>query len=395
MLVGIVGKPNVGKSTFFKALTLAEVEIAPYPFTTINKNEGIAFVRTECIEKELKVKCNPRYGYCINGKRFIPVKIIDVAGLVPGAHLGKGKGNKFLDDLREADVLIHVLDASGKSDEQGREVDNYDIVRDIKFLQEEIDMWMYSIIGKDWQQFVRKTQGFGSMTKELAKKLSGLKINENLIKKVINTLDLSERAIDWDDLQLLEFVREIRKLSKPIIIAANKIDRPESHKNIERLKQEFQDLIIIPCCAEAELALREAARDGLISYIPGDNEFKILEERKLNKQQKEALHFINENIIKKYNGTCIQQCLDTAVFNFLKQIVVYPVENEHHYSDKNGNVLPDAILMPQNSTALDLAYAIHTEIGKNFIAAIDAKTHKRLARDYILRNNDVIRVLTK
>lgn len=394
MLIGLVGKANTGKSTFFKALTLAEVAIAPYPFTTIEPNEGVAFVKTDCPETELKVKCKPRHGYCSNGKRFVPVKLIDVAGLVPGAHLGKGKGNQFLDDLREADVLIHILDASGRTDEQGRETENYDITKDIRFLQDEIDMWLYGIIGKDWQTFLKKAKEAEKISKELAVKLSGLKISESMIKQAIKNLNLSDRADNWNDLQLLEFVREIRKLSKPIIIAANKCDRIEAETNIQKLKQEFPGLLIISCSAESELALREAAKDGLIEYIPGSRDLKVSSER-LNEQQKKALQFIQKNVLEKYYGTGVQECLNKAVFEFLKYIVVYPVENEHHYTDKDNNILPDALLMPHESTALDLAFTVHTDIGNNFIAAIDARTHKRLGKDYTLKNRDVIRIMIK
>jgi ribosome-binding ATPase YchF (GTP1/OBG family) len=394
MLVGLVGKPNAGKSTFFKALTLAEVAIAPYPFTTIEPNEGVAFVKTDCVETELKVKCMPKHGYCIHGKRFVPVKLTDVAGLVPGAHLGKGKGNQFLDDLREADVLIHVLDASGKSDECGREVENYDVCKDVRFLQDEIDMWLYGIIGKDWQQFVRKAQQATKISKELALKLSGLKISENMIKQAMRNLNLNERAETWNDTDLLEFVRETRKLSKPIIIAANKCDKPEAEKNIKLLKEEFPELLVVPCSADSELALREATRDGLIEYVPGSNEFRIKSTR-LNERQKKALEFIKKNVFARFGSTGVQECLNKAVFEFLCYIVVYPVENEHHFADKDKNVLPDALLMPKNSTALDLAFAVHTDIGNKFIAAIDARTHKRLAKDYKLKEGDVIKILTK
>lgn len=394
MLIGLVGKPNSGKSTFFKSLTLAEAAIAPYPFTTIEPNEGVAFVKTDCPETQLKVKCTPRHGYCIRGRRFVPTKIIDVAGLVPGAHLGKGKGNQFLDDLREADVLIHILDASGRTDEQGRETENYDVCRDVKFLEDEIDMWLYGIIGKDWQSFLKKAKAAGKISKELAVKLSGLRISENMIKQAIKNLNLSERADEWSDEQLLEFVRETRKLSKPLIIAANKCDREEAEVNIKKLKQEFPNLLVIPCSAESELALREAARDKLIEYLPGGQNFEVKPER-LTEQQKKALQFIQKNLLEKYSGTGVQECLNKAVFEFLGYIVAYPVENEHHYTDKDGNILPDALLMPKNSTALDLAFAVHTDIGDNFIAAIDGKTRKRLAKDYILKNRDIIRILTK
>jgi hypothetical protein len=394
MLIGLVGKPNVGKSTFFKALTLAEVAIAPYPFTTIEKNEGVGFVKVRCVESEFKVKCKPRYGYCISSERFIPVKLVDVAGLVPGAHLGKGRGNQFLNDLCEADVLIHILDASGKTDEQGQPTENHDVTKDVKFLQEEIDFWLHSIIGKDWQHFIRKSHN-EKMSKRLGEKLSGLKITEDMIKKAMNELNLSEKASEWNNLHLTEFVRKIRKLSKPIIIAANKADKPEARENINKLKQEFPDLIIVPCSAEAELALKEAARERFIDYVPGSKEFEILQSEKLNEQQRKALEFIKNNVLDEYGNTGVQECLNKAILEFLHYIVVYPVENEHHYCDKDNNILPDAFLMPPESTALDLAYAIHTDIGKNFISAIDARTHKRLARDYKLKSGDVIRILTK
>lgn len=393
MIIGLVGKANTGKSTFFKALTLAEVAIAPYPFTTLEKNEGIGFVKTDCVEREFKVKCSPKYGYCIEGKRFVPVKLIDVAGLVPGAHKGKGRGNEFLDDLREADVLIHILDASGLTDEQGKPTRDYDICFDIKFLQDEIDLWFYSIIGKNWGHFARKMQEGKKLSQELARQLSGLKINEEMIKEAMRKLNLSERATEWSDIQLLEFVRLIRFLSKPIIIAANKIDLPSSQANVEKLRKEFPNMLIVPCSAESELALREGTKHNLISYIPGEKNFTVSD--KLSKEQSSALEFIKKNVFEKYGSSGVQDVLNEAVFSFLRYVVAYPVENEHHLSDKDGNVLPDALLMPPNSKAIDLAYAIHTEIGNSFIAAIDARSKKRLPKDYILKDKDVIRIMTR
>lgn len=405
MLIGLVGKPNVGKSTFFKALTLAEIAIAPYPFTTIEANQGVGFVKTSCPEnekflKDKNIKCNPKHGYCIQGQRFVPVKLMDVAGLVPGAHKGKGRGNQFLDDLREADCLIHVLDTSGTTDPEGKPTSNYDITYDIKFLQDEIDLWLYDIIAKKWQTFIRKVQQENlKLTQELAKQLSSFKINEETIKQAMKAAGLAagskENPTLWNSDDIMNFVREIRKLNKPIIIAANKIDLPQSAENIEKLKQAFPEHLIIPCSAESELALREAARDKIIEYIAGNSDFKILDETKLNEKQKNGLQFIKTDILEKNSNTGIQQCLNAAVFDFLKFIVVYPVENENHWTDSKNNVLPDAILMPQGSTALDLAFAIHTDIGNSFVAAIDARTHKRVSRDYILKNSDIIRIMTQ
>lgn len=395
MLIGIVGKPNVGKSTFFKAATLAEVAIANYPFTTIKANEGVGFVKVKCPEVELKTKCKPNHGFCINGSRFIPIKILDVAGLVPGAHLGKGLGNKFLDDLRQADVLIHVVDASGLTNEEGKPTENYDVTKDIKFLEDEIDKWFYGIVGENWKTLSRKAQISEEKPVEiLANQFSGLKITTEIVKQAIKNCGLEEYFASWNEEQLLEFVRELRKLSKPLIIAANKCDMPKAQENIEKLKKEFPEALVVPCSAESELALREAARDSKINYIAGEKIFSVYED-KLNEQQKKALQFIQEKILNIYGSTGVQQCLNEAVFSLLKYIVVYPVENENHFTDAKNNVLPDALLMPPNSKAIDLAFAIHTDIGNKFVAAIDARSHKRLAKDYQLKDGDIIRIMTK
>ncbi len=397
MLIGLVGKPNAGKSTFFKACTLAKVEIANYPFTTIKANEGVGFVRVKCPEKEFKELsekgkvCQPQHGFCIKGERFVPIKLIDVAGLVPEAHKGKGRGNEFLNDLREADLLIHVLDASGRTDAQGNATENYPVEEDVKFLINEIDMWIYGILERNWQSLVRKSKS-SKLSTALAEQLSGLKIKEDYIKDIMKKLELSERGDAWKDAHILEFAREIRKISKPIIIAANKADRKEARNNIEKLKKEFPETLIIPCSAESELALREASKEKLVDYIPGNKNFEISGE--LNEQQKHALEIIKKDVLEVYGSTGIQRVLNEAVFNFLKYIVVFPVENEHHFTDKQGRILPDAYLLPQGSNALDLAYAIHTDIGNSFVSAIDVKTGKKIGKDSLLEDGDVIKILT-
>jgi hypothetical protein len=395
MLIGIVGKTNVGKSTFFKAATLANVEIADRPFVTIKANEGIGFVRVECPETRARVKCKPNHGFCLQSNRFVPIKLLDVAGLVPGAHQGKGLGNQFLDDLRQADCLIHVVDASGLTDEEGKTCQGHDVCKDIKFLENEIDMWFYGIVNRNWKSLARKMQLEEKPIEELAVQFSGLKITEDMIKLAIKSAGLDENFTDWLDTQILAFVKELRRASKPIIIAANKLDLPSSKENIEKLRKAFPDLMIVPCSAESELALREAARDKFIDYIPGDKDFKIIDENKLNEKQKKALKFVKEKILVQEKGTGVQQCLNAAVFDFLSYVVCYPVESESHFSDSKGNVLPDALLLPPGSTALSLAFAIHTDIGSKFIAAIDAKTKKRLAKDHKLESGDIVRIMTK
>ncbi|MDP6138868.1 MAG: redox-regulated ATPase YchF [Candidatus Woesearchaeota archaeon] len=395
MLIGCVGKANVGKSTFFKAATLAEVEIANYPFTTIKPNHGTGFVKVDCVDREFKVKCNPRFGYCLNGKRFVPVELMDVAGLVPDAHKGVGLGNQFLDDLNQADILIHIIDVSGSTNEKGESVQalSYDPANDIKFLEHELDMWYLRLIEKGWEKFARAVnQEKPELHKAVAKQLSSLRVSEELMNEVIKRLGLGSDITNWDKNTLLKIAIELRKETKPMIIACNKIDVPGAEKNFDKLKKEFNDYILVPCSAESELALREAAKHGLIDYIPGENDFKIKNEQ-LNEKQKNALDFIKNSIFKKYETTGVQEVIDKAVFDLLKYIAIFP-GGINKLQDQHGNVLPDCFLMPENSTALDFAFKLHTDIGNNFVKAIDVRNKKPVGKDYLLKNRDVIEIAT-
>lgn len=385
MLIGVVGKTNTGKSTFFSAATLVDAKIAPFPFTTIEPNVGRGYVRAPCPCRELKVKCNPRNSLCENGVRLIPIDIIDVAGLVPDAHVGKGLGLKFLDDLRAADALIQVVDVSGTTDAEGKPCDFYDPANEIVFLEDEMSHWIAGIIKRSWSRIK------GKEIDSLAGLLSGLKVTQEEVERAASKLFLAKEEINWSDEDILAFAGEVRRVSKPIIIAANKIDLPKGEENYRSLKERFKDKIIIPTCAEAELALRRAARKGSIQYTPGDGDFKILSP--LPEKQLSALRFIKEKVLIPYGRTGVQELINKAAFELLKLIVVYPVEDEAKYSDHFGNVLPDAILMRQGSTALDLAAKIHTELADRFVCAINARTKMRVGREYVLKDGDVIKVV--
>ncbi len=397
MLIGIVGKPSCGKSTFFKAATLAEADIANYPFTTIKPNHGVGYVKVDCADRDFNKQCNPRFGYCIDHKRFVPVDILDVAGLVPGAHKGQGKGNEFLDDLNQADVLIHVIDISGSVNEKGEPVEplSYNPAKDIKFLELELDMWYFRNINKGWEKFARQVQQENQDIKQaLAKQLSFLRVTEETIEDVIKDLGLKkEKPSEWTEEDLKQMASKLRKTTKPMIIAANKIDVPCAAKNFAKVQKEFPDYIMIPCSAESELALKEAAKHDLIKYIPGKNDFKILKPEKLSDKQKKALKFIKENVLEKFDSTGVQQIIDDSVFKLLKYIAIFP-GGVNKLEDKDGNVLPDCFLLPKNSTALDFAYNIHTDIGGNFIKAIDVRTKMVIGKDHPLKNRDVIEIVT-
>ncbi len=395
MLIGVVGKANVGKSTFFKSITLADVLIANYPFATIDPNKAFAFVRIDCVDKEFKVQCNPRFGSCINHQRFVPVEVMDVAGLVPGAHLGKGMGLTFLDDLRQADAFVHVVDMAGSTNEKGEPVElgSYDPANDIRFLEVELNMWVLSIIKRGWEKIARALQQEkGTAVKALAKQLSGLNVSEALVEELMKKLNLPlDRPAEWTDEQLIELSVLVRKRSKPMIIAANKMDLPTAKANLERIKKEFPDQLILPVSAEAELTLRSAAKGGLIDYIPGDADFTI--KGNLNPKQKEALEYIRTNVLKQWDGTGTQKILNAAVFDLLKFMAIFP-GGMSKLADKDGNVLPDCFLLPPGSTAFGFAAKIHTDLADHFIAAMDVKTRRKIGRETLLKHRDVIEILT-
>jgi hypothetical protein len=393
MLIGLVGKPSVGKSTFFKAATLAEVEIASYPFTTIKAQHGVGYVKVDCIDKEFNTQCNPNHGFCINHKRFVPIDIKDVAGLVPGASEGKGLGNQFLDDLRDANIFVYMVDASGETDEGGKPTKGYDPCKDIEFLEDELDKWYYNILIKVWRGFARKLEMEKSKFSEaVAKQFSGLKVNQNDVKEVLLKLNLPEKPSTWKEEEIMKFASMLRKISKPMIVAANKCDRGNSKENIEKMKKEFSDLIIIPCSADSELALREAAKAELIDYIPGENHFEIKGD--LNEKQKEALDKIKKNVLEVYGSTGVQDILNKAVFDILGYLAIFP-GSANKLGDSKGNILPDCFLLPPGSTALDFAFFLHTDFGKNFIKAIDARTKRALGKNYELKHRDSLEIVTR
>jgi ribosome-binding ATPase YchF (GTP1/OBG family) len=396
MLAGVVGKPNTGKSTFFSGLTLITIPIENRPFTTIKPNRGIAYVRKPCVCREFNVEDRPKNSVCINGIRLIPVELIDCAGLIPGSWQGKGLGNYFLDEIRKADALIHIVDAAGATDEEGNSCKpgTRDPVEDVEFLNYEITMWLVEIIKKDWMkicQMVETTRT--SFVDLLLNRLSGLSIKKSCIVKALKMGEFDvENPKKWSDEDLKSFTKELIKISKPMIIAANKIDLPHVDKNIERLIKKGYN--VVPCCAEAELALRRAAERRLIDYLPGECNFNILKPDALTIDQKRALASIKSRILDKWGSTGVQEVLNRTFFNLLQMVAIYPVENVEQLSDHNGRVLPDVYLVSYGTTAREFAYKIHTELGEGFIHAVDVRSKRRLGEDYVLRDGDVIKIFS-
>ena len=394
-MVGLVGKANVGKSTFFAAATMKAVDIAGFPFTTIEANKGVAYLRSPCVCKELGVEDDPVNSACVDGVRLVPVDIIDCPGLIRGAHQGKGLGNQFLDEVRRADALIVVADAAGATDDNGQPVPpgSHDPVEDVRMLESEFDLWLLGIVSKDWEKIARTAQSAREeIGRHLEEKLTGLSMNRFHMAEAVENTGLDPyKPLLWSGDDLSRFVTELRKASKPLIVAANKADKETAEEGIEKLKAAGYD--VVPTCAEAELMLRRASQAGLIRYTPGDGDFEISDPSSLSERQLKALEMIREKVLGRCGTTGLQEAINAAFFRLLESIPIYPVEDAEKLTDHQGRVLPDCYMVRRGTTTKQFAGLIHSELAESFIFAIDARTKRRLGDSHVLKENDIIQIV--
>lgn len=395
--LGLIGKTNTGKTTFFNAATLASAEVSTYPFTTKQPNYGKSYAITLCVHKEFNVKDNPRNSLCKDGWRFIPIEIIDLPGLIKGAWQGKGLGNQFLAVATQSDALLHIVDASGSIDAAGRitEPGMGDPLADIADIEEELVMWYLKLIEGNRDKIVKGIKAGESISSVIAKILAGIGVKEHHVSTALKLSNLEGKDFEnfsIDDSKRFAWV--LRDVSKPTLIVANKIDIPTAAENFKRIREEYKDMLVVPASAEAELTLRRAESKGLIRYVPGDERFEVIKQDGLNERQKWALNFIRRDVLGEYMRTGVQHAINVAVFKLLKMNTVYPVADVSKLSDKDGNVLPDVFLLPAGSTVEDLARQIHSELAKGLLYAIDARDGLRLPADYELKDRDVISIVS-
>ena len=395
--IGLIGKTNTGKTTFFNSSTLSSDEISTYPFTTKKSSTSVGYAITLCVHPEFNVSDNPNNSKCKDGWRYIPIELIDLPGLIKDAWKGKGLGNQFLSIASQSDALLHVVDASGGIDSSGRitEAGTGDPVSDFADIEEELNMWYQKILDCNRYKLQKLISVDNDQIKALTELYQGMGVKQSHVKDALKITKLEEKDIEnYDNNDSKNFATELRRISKPTLIVANKIDIKGAAKNFQRLRERYNDIIVVPASADSELSLRRAEQKELIKYSPGSEQFDILKEDDLNQKQKDALNFIQSDIMGEYMRTGVQFAINITVFKLLKMNSIYPVATPEKLSDKKGRVLPDLILLKDGSTVIDLAKEIHSDLTKGLLYAKDLRYNLRVPTNYQLRDRDVISLVS-
>ncbi|MCX8187366.1 MAG: redox-regulated ATPase YchF [Nitrososphaeria archaeon] len=395
--IGLIGKTNTGKTTFFNAATLGTAEVSTYPFTTKQPNYGVGHVVTHCVCKEFGVVDNPKNSKCINGWRHIPIELIDLPGLIKGAWAGKGLGNQFLSVASQSDVILHIVDASGSVDEEGRltEPGTGDPLADYYDIEEELIMWFIKLLDRSEEKIIKTLKRGEDLPGAMEEVLKGVKITAQDVRAALIKTELDKKDFEnWTPADDRKFASALREIAKPTIVVANKMDLDTAPENFRRLRDQLVDKIIVPCSAEAELILRRAEQRGLIRYVPGEESFEIIDESSLTEKQRWALEFIKKRVLEEYMRTGVQFAINVAVFKLLKMNAVYPVYDVQKLSDRHGNILPDVYLMHDGATIADLAREVHSELAEGLLYGIDARTGLRLPASYKLKDRDVLSMIS-
>ncbi len=395
--LGLIGKTNTGKTTFFNAATLSSEEISSYPFTTKKPITGISHAISLCVHPEFKVQDNPNNSKCVDGWRYIPIELIDLPGLIKDAWKGKGLGNQFLSIAAQSDALLHVVDASGGIDSSGQisEVGTGDPISDFADIEEELVMWYLKILEGNRDKLSKSIRTGTDTIEAITDLYRGIGVNTNHVKDTLNSTGLKDK--DFDDYDMVDskkLASHLRRISKPTLIVANKVDVEGADKNFDRLRERYNDTIVIPASGDSELSLRRAEQKELIKYSPGSEQFDIIKSDELNEKQTSALDFIKKGIMGEYMRTGVQFAINIAVFKLLKMNSIYPVADEKNLSDRKGRILPDLILLKDGATVNDLAREIHTDLTKGLLYAKDLRYNLRLPTDYQLRDRDVVSLIS-
>ncbi|KAK4172383.1 P-loop containing nucleoside triphosphate hydrolase protein [Triangularia setosa] len=410
-LIGLVGKPSAGKSSTLNSLTDASSKVGNFPFTTIDPQRAIGYLQIDCActRYNLTDKCKPNYGSCVNGRRSVPIELLDVAGLVPGAHEGKGLGNKFLDDLRHADALIHVVDASGTTDAEGKVTRGYDPSVDIAWLRSEIVAWIRGNLMTKWGSIKRRHIAVKATAVEtLQNQFSGYGSTSAVVARTLDKLGLKEPLEEWSDETIDRVVNAFTDEKFPTVIALNKIDHPDADKNIAKIAKQQDPNSIVLCSAISEIFLRKMAKQGYIRYTEGSEFVDTREDliadgdpdggglKELDEKNKNRIENLKDMVLYRFGSTGVVHVLTKAA-EILGLVPVFPVRNIATFgaggvgegTGSNKGVFRDCVLVKKGSTVGDVARKV---MGDAPIAYIEGAGGLRVAEDQLVAvgKNDIL-----
>ncbi|KAK3052280.1 hypothetical protein LTR09_006490 [Extremus antarcticus] len=390
-LIALVGKPSSGKSSTLNSLTDTTAKVGNFPFTTIDPNRAVGYLHIPCAcsrttlpgntpsspsePPPLQSRCKPNYGACQQGTRSVPIELLDVAGLVPGAHQGKGLGNKFLDDLRSADALIHVVDVSGTTDSEGKATRGYDPSVDIAWLRDEIVRWVLGNLMQKWGGVKRRHTAIKATAVEtLQGQFSGYGANSQVIARTLDKLALKQALQDWDDATIQKVVEAFVDEKFPTVIALNKIDHPDADKNISKIAKQQPPERLVLCSAISEVFLRRLVKQGFVLYIPGsefvDTREDLLENgtspeevelKEMDEKLKTRIENLKDMVLFRFGSTGVNQVLSRAS-EVLGLVPVFPVRNIGSFGSGDAGtaggdravVFRDCVLVKKGSTVGDV-----------------------------------------
>lgn len=396
-LIGIVGKPSSGKSTTLNSLTDASAQVGAFPFTTIEPNKATGYLQVDCacgrVGKESL--CKPNYGWCSQGKRHIPIMLLDVAGLVPGAHSGRGLGNKFLDDLRHADALIHVVDVSGTTDAEGKNTRGYDPLYDIEWLQDEIRLWIEGNLEKRWGSIVRRhTATKSSIVDTLQAQFGGYGSHAPMIQRALQRINGLPPLEQWDKEWITKVVKSFMLEKFPTVLALNKIDHPDADKNVSKIMLKYPNTKAVLTSAVTEVFLRKLSKQGFVKYEEGTEFIDTYEDdpehlKPLDDKLLQRIENIRDLVLYRFGSTGVVQVLQAAA-GALDLIPVYTVKNIQTFTGgSGGNIFRDCFLVKKGTPVGKVARYI---MGEVTIAAIETVGGIRVSEDDAVQpgKNDIL-----
>lgn len=320
-------------------------------------------------------------------------------------------GNKFLDDLRHADALIHVVDVSGTTDAEGKSTRGYDPSQDIVWLRSEIVNWVLGNLMQKWGGVKRRHTAIkATAVATLQGQFSGYGSNAAVVARTLDKLALKEPLQDWSDATVELVVNTFVDEKFPTVIALNKIDHPDADKNISKIAKIEKPERLVLCSAISEVFLRRLVKQGFIRYIPGSESVDMREDlveqgeedggglKEMDAKLKTRVENLKDMVLYRFGSTGVNQVLSQAS-KVLGLVPVFTVRNIATFGSgeagtgggEKSAVFRDCVLVKSGSTVGDVFRKV---MGDAPMAYVETVGGVRVAEDDMIgvKKNDVCRL---